>query len=97
MSFEIGDRVEVAFPAVCCGSPKKMGFQSVITALHGPERAMCVSCNVVFAAFDATLMGDDIDFDVRRLRKLPPLVDELDETFEETEEMIKQAEKERQA
>ena len=103
MSFEIGDRVEVISVKGFCDC--WVGNRGFITAIGpfpgwGMLAQRCTSCGCVSQSADR-IIADVLEtemvqqFRLIQLKKLPPLIDELQETIDETAEMLDQAEKER--
>lgn len=91
MSFEIGDRVEVFWPTNCCGSDHKKGLTGILMRVDVEEQRFCLACRNLVWSEPAWLAGHDLPGASYRLRKLPPLVDELMECLEEGEEILKAA------
>lgn len=81
---EIGDYVEVAWPAPCCGADDSCGQRFVVMNIFDSDECICLNCthaDVGRIAQHAGHAGSFVHrqgfvrngFDTRRLRKLPPL------------------------
>lgn len=98
---EVGDRVEViAVDGFCDCDNGKQGIVDSVQPLSTWHCLHCQQCGHITVAkyWHAHLVPHEIAGwkPVERLKKLPPLVDELQETFEQGLELLKAAELTRQ-
>ena len=80
---DVGDLVAVVKPTPCCGNPTAVGWHFVVEGIYSAAVGRCAYCQVVEAKTVAS--GHPIsDFNVERLKRIPPL-DELDKIKHEEE------------
>lgn len=71
----VGDYVEVAYPTPCCGSASSIGYRFIVSAIGQRNFCRCIHCGVSLVAVPVSDIVKG-ECDIRRLRKLPPLVTE---------------------
>lgn len=79
---DIGDYVEVAYPTICCGNKDGIGQKYIVSNLYYGE-SICNYCGEISSIALADEIGEEDSEDIRRLRKLPPLIEPITKTEKE--------------
>lgn len=84
----VGDLVQVVWPVPKCGCTHEMGIVFRVRTIRAVSSMRCMRCNNIYVgeARGATGYGS-YEFDLRRLKRIPPL-EELE--GERTEENLKE-------
>ena len=68
---KVGDLVMVVKPAICCGSPRRIGLVVRVTGLTNGERTRCTWCSLSDVVPLAEY-SSDLCIDIRRLKRIDP-------------------------
>ena len=79
-----GDNAYVAYKTTCCGSNIRLGYFLQVKSIKRYRDGRCSECGYIEDCLVAFGFGHATPFDLRRLRRIPPL-SELETTNTDSE------------